>query len=402
MPSVVTWWSVWQACGEADPAAPPVVAAGWLDEVAYHPEAFAALTAEHRDGWVALHDGDALAASRAFGTGEHVGATRAAIALATWHDDVATLTAGVHAALWARWSEEAGRSGAAPLPPDAAWLALVSGTCAAADPGPAAPDDVRAHFATHRTAREEGDTERLAGLGEAPVRVVPGGGFERRSWDPCVDAALAEVWTDRATGGTGAWTSVRPDPQHHLAWTFLAAWPTVDAWVDGVQRGESPGYVGPGAAEIDALGVTEPGATADEARDRVARLGAALDAVGARVLDQAPAEGSALVAELGLVERWREALALAFARRALQAGHPTAAAVWLRSVARPGTGLRPAPSVGVLLAWAELRTGHTREALAALHAVSAHQPGLRGVEDVLSDLVVLEGLGKPGDSKEDP
>ncbi len=392
-------WVVWAACASEGihPREGGSAGGGWVVAAA-EPAAFQALVDADRGAWSALHAHQPEQAYAQFPEGS-VGRTRAAVAVATLHDDAAALSARVHGALWSRWRERAAAGAAAAPPADAPWLEARADQCRSLPDG-APPEAVARHDAvTEALAR--GDADAVGALAVAPLRVSVEGGVERRLFDPCGPAALRAVWGRRATGGDGGWASLAL-PADELASSFLAAWPTGRALADELAAGGSPATAGPRAAEVTALGVDGPGTTADDARDRVAALEAGVGAVAARLLDQADPAGAAVVAELALAERWREQLSLALAREALGAGHPEAAAVWLRSVERPAHELAVDPSVGVLLALAELDAGHTREALGALHPAAERRPTLHPTEDALADLTVLEGLGRSGDSKEDP
>lgn len=390
------WLTLGLACAPEPPGpgGADAVAAGvdavWAVSLADHPDAFEALTAGARPGWVLLHGHRAAAAFSEFPP-RSAGAARAAVAAATLDEDVAALAREVHAATWSTWGARAAAGAAASPPPEAAWLAPWAAACDAPPPLPPAA-------AAHRDAvRDAVDARNLEAL-TARLRAPLGDGAQP-IFDPCAAATSASLWRALATGG-GPWgeLSVGDDP----AASFLAAWPDRDTLAAGLAAGAPPGRIGPGAPLVAALGADGAGVTADDARDRASALEASLLAVSARILDQAPPDGSALASGLGLVERWREQLALALARDALADGHPAAAAVWVRSVERPPDGLATDPSGAVLLARAELAQGHAREALTALHAAVERDPGLAALEEVLSDLVVLEGLGRPGDSKEDP
>ncbi|MEL6350094.1 MAG: hypothetical protein AAFV53_43745, partial [Myxococcota bacterium] len=58
------------------------------------------------------------------------------------------------------------------------------------------------------------------------------------------------------------------------------------------------------------------------------------------------------------------------------------------------------PGLFVLLAEANLRTGRSREALDMLDPLKEAYPEVKGLNETLGDLVVLEGLERIGDSKE--
>jgi hypothetical protein len=53
-----------------------------------------------------------------------------------------------------------------------------------------------------------------------------------------------------------------------------------------------------------------------------------------------------------------------------------------------------------ILIEAQLRTGHTREALDCIQPLLAAYPAATGLNEVLGDLAILQGLDRYGDSKE--
>jgi hypothetical protein len=380
-------------CGSGSVAEPPPPASlGWVDAVAADPSAFEALVAADRDGWIALHAHDAASALRAFADQPGgAGARRAALARSIARGDLATLTADAAARLASAWGARAAGQGAAPVPPAVRAAGSLAADCAALSLPDDAPPALRDGVAAHARGREQGDLDALERLAAAPIWRSDADGFERVVWDPCLPASAAAAW--RARAGEGAIEG--------LGGAFLAAWGTADELAAGLAAGVPAGELGPDGVAA-ALGVTGPGDDAEDARRRVSALVAATDAVAERIIDRAPPEGAALATELGLVGRWREQLCLAMARRALRLGSPDAAAVWARAATFGRDGLPTDPSAPLLLATAELRSGRAREALAALPSSAGADPALRAAVDPLSDLVVLEGLGRAGDSKEDP
>ena len=53
-----------------------------------------------------------------------------------------------------------------------------------------------------------------------------------------------------------------------------------------------------------------------------------------------------------------------------------------------------------VLATANLQTGHTREALDALQVLVGPWPEVTGLDELVGDLAVLEGIHRSGDSRE--
>jgi hypothetical protein len=136
----------------------------------------------------------------------------------------------------------------------------------------------------------------------------------------------------------------------------------------------------------------------------VRALDARLDAWEAEQVAAATPEGQALYRDLQLVPVYRSRLLVEQTRRALQDGRPhQALAIAQRALdvehARSVGPINP-PELFALLAEANLRTGRTREAKDALAVLLPGWPWLRGLDETLGDLAVLEGIGRGGDSKE--
>jgi len=175
---------------------------------------------------------------------------------------------------------------------------------------------------------------------------------------------------------------------------FSSAWSEADAGKP----------VGP---TLTALGLSaDLGAQDDSeaARLWVRALDQHLDAWQARRAETASPEAQELLDGLQLVAIYRSRLLLDRAREALKAEHPRQALAFAQLAldvehARSIGPLNP-PGLFAVLALANLETGRTREALDALEVLSASDPRVRGLDETLGDLAVLEGIGRDGDSKE--
>jgi hypothetical protein len=115
-------------------------------------------------------------------------------------------------------------------------------------------------------------------------------------------------------------------------------------------------------------------------------------------------DGAELLDGLNLAGILRSRFLLALARYALVADHPRQAlaviqmAMDLENPRKIGP-LNP-PGFFAATAEAQLLAGHTREALDALQVLSDAYPELAGVDEVVGDLAILQGLDRHGDSKE--
>ena len=128
-----------------------------------------------------------------------------------------------------------------------------------------------------------------------------------------------------------------------------------------------------------------------------------MDATRAHLEQSASPDGLALLQQIQPLSRLRQEVLVDRARRDLRAGHVQRAYATLllaRDVTERGIGPANGPALYVLLAEANLRAGRTREALDALQPVVDVIPESTATREILSDLVVLEGMDRTGDSKE--
>jgi len=143
---------------------------------------------------------------------------------------------------------------------------------------------------------------------------------------------------------------------------------------------------------------------AEQARLIVRALDAAVDPWRKALGDSLTDDGAELLDGLNLPGVLRSRYLLALARHALAADHPRQAlaivqvAMDLEKPRQIGP-LNP-PGFYAVTAEAQLLTGHTREALDALQVLADAYPELAGVDEVVGDLAILQGLDRHGDSKE--
>lgn len=393
---------------------------GWVTSMVGEPARFEQLmTDTSRDGWIALHGHDYLAAARAFSNSTHpqavVGAQRAWLAEHTLHQDLQRLTTHASHALFDGWTARstppaaaatvhalALRCGGQPVPPTA-----VSDWDALSGEGPLSPAILShappafAERMAHHQAALSGDPEPLRSAATAPMLTTQDGDISRRWFDPCVHHSLARAATD-ALGDDPA-TTLR-------GWTDPAA-SLFAPWLDPAdltaQLSAAPENLGAASTRIEAaLGLPALASSSDDAdqeRAQIRALDARLNALRADLLDDASADAAALIEQIGVIDRLRTEVLVARARRDLRAGRPNRALAAL-SLARDVTTrtISPSnsPSLLALLAEANLRTGRAREALDALQALTAERPEATGAREIVSDLAVLQGLDRRGDSKE--
>lgn len=390
---------------------------GWPAELAADPAAFGTLVSSGRDGWIALHRGELHAAHA-----ELEGAARARTAreLSLAYADLDRLADTAWPRTFALWQERSGLEAGSALPLVAALEALDRGDGQAArgwleQAGEAQDPEVQALVAALKASeagglepsgleagpstcvdlqlrvRGSGAVETLGDCGTAPLVVEStAAGGERRLYDPLVFRTLSEAWAVRA--GEEA-------PQGELATLIFS-----EHWTAADQAAALAGEVPP---TLVALGLDRPPPSADEvewARERVRDLDRALDEWEASAHDAAGEDGKALLEDLDLVGVFRSRLLTSWAREALAADRPHQALAYaqlaLDASSSRSVGPLNAPSLFVVLADANLRTGRTREALDSLQPLEPSWPTVHGLDETIGDLVILEGLTRLGDSKE--
>ncbi len=383
-------------CGSTDPAPPSTEVAAaapqdWVTEVASNPAPFGALLeAGGRGGWVALHSGDpkgALAQFTADGGAALAGRARAADALAHLYLQLTALDADVRERRRAQLQTRGAAPTAAQEADHSAFLACQAGRFQEA-----------AGWVGERAPLHLGPPEPLAEAAATLMRTEAEEAFNRQFYDPCALPALAAAWRARATEWEQAANAASP-PAPPLSWTLFSAWPT--AADRAAARAAGP-EAWPSAATLKVQALA-PDAGVQAARDQVQALDTVLDAQRVILLNRASEDGRSLLNDLGLTARLRQGVLSARADAALANQQRAAALVFAESavdVTERAVGARNAPEAWATLARAQLANGHTREALDALHVLVGPFPELVGARERLADLVVAEGLGRAGDSKE--
>ncbi|MFH1468629.1 MAG: hypothetical protein ABIO70_29840 [Pseudomonadota bacterium] len=440
----------------APPEAPPsahsdLLAGSWVATVVEHPEAFAALTGgPDRPGWIALHSNDLERAAAAFavdGPSAQVGRARALLEISLLYDDLARSGDQVWLNTFATWSEKssipvgsaltyvaglaAREQGDAEV--STAWLKLSEASrdeevaraaaVLAQTPlgAPAVGADLPAllvRYNAHLAARESGDVGAL--LTEATQPLVQedelrpdGTTLHRAFYDPEILKTLAIAYrlqAGAALGGGDPMTALAslPAGADPLAGVIFSPVLRADELPSELSRAaEAPGTLGASSAALAALGLEPqlpPTDDGDWARDQVHRLDDGLDAWKAQAREAAGPDGQALLDDLRLVEVLRSRLLLAFARAAMAAQHPWQAKTFAQLAldADESRAITPVnhPALQAILIEAQLRTGHTREALDCIQPLLSAHPALTGLDEVLGDLAILQGLDRYGDSKE--
>jgi len=377
-----------------------------------------------RDGWIGLHGGDLAAAT------EHLEGAERARALtrqALFYEDLDRLSDLTVSRTFTLWESRSGLPEGSAIPVVAALQAFDSGDTDAgsawlakggaySDPNVTALADSLANgfgpngqetgagacVDAHLAARAAGDLATLERCDSTGLVREAGASGERILRDPLVFQTYALVYRSQAE-------EMSAQPSSPLARIiFSSSWSAADA--DAQSSGDPSGRtLGTGGPTLEALDLVRPLPPEDDgevewARQRVRDLDEALDNWQKPAADAASPDGVALLDELDLSGVYRGRVLVAWTREAILADRPhvalaTAQLALDASNART-LGPRNTPAMFALLAEANLRTGRSREALDALQPLQSAYPLVHGLDETIGDLVILEGLGRLGDSKE--
>lgn len=377
------------ACGEPEAPVPSLGRAealaidAWPAALVREPSQFAALVADDRDGWAALH---AHRYVTAYSAGGPAVARRAAEAEAQWRSDEARLIGATADRLFTTWIARPGAGPSAWLSAAASLAAVCTGIGDGAvwrsrviDPKLAAAlteprvwtgdDALGRRMAIHREAAT-GGLEPLFAIAGQPIWTESLPGFERRFLDPCIASTARDFWLARA--------ETHPAPTGIAASIFTG-------------RGEGlPPFPRPGA-DIP-----------ERAREAVHALDETLAGWREGLLAAADADGRELLLDLRLIEVFRQQWLVGRGRELLAANRPQEALATLEAAIDPlaDDGPTDPPALWVLVAHARVATGRTREALDALEHLRPDHPDVTAVAELVGDLAVLQGLDRQGDSKE--
>lgn len=377
------------ACTGAPPdSGEDTLPGGWIAAVLDAPSDFNALIESGpRAGWIALHANDLHGALHEGGAP----AQRAEARMQALYADLDRLADVSWQATFETYEERVGLPAGSAIPLVVALSAYSHGDTARAEGWldrltPEAPEDVRAIADRLRAAGSLSDTGSETLLGTCVTTHATAAAAEAPR---CPEPLLTEgervlynplIFRERATPAVDA-------PEGLAGALFGARWS-----VSAAARPVLPEDWQPGGAD-----------DADAARDRVRAADAALDAWVADQEAQAP-EGLALLGELELVDVYRSRALAEMMRRYLDAGQPRSAqAVGLMALdagAGMAVGATNPPELFAMLATADVMLGRSREALDMLQPLRERYPAVKGVRETLGDLVVLEGMGSVGDSKE--
>jgi len=237
------------------------------------------------------------------------------------------------------------------------------------------------------------------------IRELVRAGYYQDWPDPCAYHVLANFWKEQALEGFGStWTEVAQ------GW---AAAPVSSVLFSGAQNADERASMASQAPE--AWGTTSPllpnlgqgtppsNLNGQAAREQVRAMDAKLNQRRDDLLAQADADAAAWINDLHPFQRYRHDLLVARARLSLLAGnHDTALAhlEMARDVTERSVGHANSGSLFLLMAEAHLDQGRVREALDTLPHLEGHYSHIVGLRESIADLVILRGLDRQGDSKE--
>jgi hypothetical protein len=405
------------SCGGADEAVPIVASpldGSWLGGIVAAPADFEALMAGGVDPWARLHENSLGAAVDLGGPA----GDRAAGELALLHGELGRISALAWLNTVSAWKDRSA------LPKNSA-LTWFAGVAALELGDPESATMWLTHASTQGSPEAKAAATALLASPELTTSIegdVLGKRFElhrsiRAGDEGQVDGA--EPVVEEAV--EGGFSRVLYDPQVH--WTLASTYAGVEAPADGLASmlfspcltpadladDRSSGNPGVRCAvqAATALGVdADPGGEddADRARGIARGVTDALDTWQNAQLANASDDGQALLRDLQLIDKLRAQILLGLARDALLVGHPHQAVAYVetgldKSNPRAITPVN-SPAMFAVLALARLQTGHTREALDALQVLTRAYPETQGVDEIVSDLAILQGLDRQGDSKE--
>jgi len=375
------------------PAAPSPLDQSWITTVVAEPQAFAQLIdAGPRDAWVAYHQGDWSAAARLardFGLRARAEAQQAQL-----YEDLAGLEAEAWPLLASRWQERDPSVSDGPLPFLAALVLARAGQGPSALATPGLDPDQRAAIEALSGGPALSPEAALDPRGCLKASIAIWRGEHSGPVCPHRQALLIggeERFTNPLAIAAGASLAKRAAQTSATPSEGLAASLFGDAWAPSTLAG---------------LDLPDAGSSDDvqAARERARAFDAALETWSASLQERSTEDGRALLADLRLVEAARNRVLVDWARQALAEGHPHQAAAWLMLAhdVEQGRSIGPLnpPQRFALAARADLQTGRARQALDHLDALDGTVPELPALVEALGDLVVLEGLGRGGDSKE--
>jgi len=437
---------------QAAPVQESILDGSWIQQLVDRPESFTALIdGPSRGGWVALHGNDFESALQAFDPAEPTSSMargRALWELSALFADLARTGDLAWEGTFTTWSEKSSIPAGSALTYVAGVAALEQGdtqvsqawfklTANASDPLVASsaamvtqlsegtpleadqePPFLVGRYQLHQQARASGDLGTIIATAHQPLVVESeqrpdGTTLQREFYDPQLLGTLAAAYRRQAAEALGVDDPLvgisRPaegvSELGALIFGPVLRFDSLEA--EGSRASALPGALGASSTLLASLGLEPdlpPEDDADWARNQVRSLDERLDAWSEQAREGANEDGLALLDDLQLVRIFRSRLLLARARSAMAAGHPWQAHAFAQLALdlESSRGITPVnhPGLQALIVESQLHKGHTREALDALQPLLGAYPALTGLDEVLGDLAILQGLDRYGDSKE--
>jgi hypothetical protein len=214
-------------------------------------------------------------------------------------------------------------------------------------------------------------------------------------YDPLVFQALSQAHRAKLVEAPG----------QSLGWSLFSACPVQPESLNTSSAAHGYGCIQDGL--FAQLGLNTDLGDSDEAqtaRELARQLDSRVDPWRQSLLNKASPDGKALLQDLNLVDIYRSRSLLSLAELSLDRDRPRQALALAQmaqdmSSPREIGPLNP-PILFAILAEAQARTGHTREALDFLEVLGRAFPEVNGLDETVGDLAVLKGLNRQGDSKE--
>ena len=380
-------------CGGEDPLAQETVPLSeglkdnWVSHSVGQPNNFSSVIGPERSHWVALHSGEYKSILEDEGASELV-QFRAHSELAAFYHRLARISRFAWTSMGETWANKKGLNISTELHAFPQ-LALHSGWV---EP----PQDLAPLGASLQARADETlglEIDALIAHARKPTHLSEDGRV--KVYDPLVFQALASA--HRANLGQ--------TPDRALGAVLFSACPEGPVPIDS---SDSPhGYTCLDQGLFSALSLPTTLGEGDEAqvaRELARDLDSKVDQWRVSLTEKARPDGKALLEDLNLVDIYRSRSLLALAEVSLDRDRPRQAlalAQMSQDMSKPReiSPLNP-PLLFAILAEAQTRTGHTREALDYLEVLARAFPEVNGLDETVGDLAVLQGINRQGDSKE--
>ena len=373
----------------------PLPPKAWFTRIVRDPQLFVALMATtSRDGWIALHNYDFKGAIAHFKPNNATSirargrATRDLWLLYADLDRVASLVQNQ------RFAGEAANT--SPLTTLAVEIAQHCG------------DFAHPAWNTFRTSERraahlralQGDLQSFESLAQEPLMVEYQEDFNRVFFDPCVARTLEAYWESQTVTLSEHFQQNEASLELTLFGPVLEWDGSLDAFSGSTASAEAAENSGDPLASSTPVSVEQQLKTA---RTQAEQIDSTVGSWQAELKAAAGPQGSALLTDLALLDRFRHETLTVAARHLLQLEHPHGAVFLLQHGKDTTTEpISPtnSPHALALSAEAALKTGRARQALDALQPLASAYPELSGLKELTADLAIAQGLDRQGDSKE--